>query len=694
MQKTTFDDFEIIRTLGQGAFSTVYLVKKKKNNKQYALKIIKMEKLSKIEQENSVNEIRILSSIVHPNIISYKESFWNGKNKTLNIITEYCDDGDLEIKINKMKRNKIRFTEKLIWNYAIQILLGLKALHDKGIIHRDLKSANIFLSKLKNKCKIGDLNTGKVIKKNKNNNKSNYQIGTPSYFSPEIWNKGEVSYQSDIWALGCIIYEMCCLRMPFKGKTMMELKDNICKGKIEKINSRYSKELWEFIKSLLIIDPEKRPNCDSILQSKILKDKLNNMPELNFLYNKTNNFKDEELSLIDTIEYKNLWDLENKIPNKKRYTKTNILNYELDETINNESSYCEINNSDLEQNIKNEQQNKSNKEHIFNDYNYDGIKNIKKELINSNELLKIKRQNKNKSCCLFINQKQKIKPKFERLELKNNRSYSCYINLNLIQIKRRNPNYKKEYIHQKYISELINKKKDMKNVKTKQNKKIQKNTNKTTSKKIYNSPKQNKINNKQKTSKKEMKIGKKNIFLEDKYINFSSAKKENIKYNYTNFKINRAEKFSKIRLSLNLKNKNHICHNLSIKYKNDINIINNPDKTKKIKKLETSYNKHQEKIKNKNKNNMVNKTKEKSYDLDDKNIINIKSLNNTEDSFLKNKLKKKKINSKIKLVEIDLNQKENKINLTKSMIHTNPFNKIYTNTYTKDINKRKEKIKK
>ena len=685
MQKTTFDDFEIIRTLGQGAFSTVYLVTRKKNNKQYALKIIKMENLSKIEQENSLNEIRILSSIVHPNIISYKESFWNGKNKTLNIITEYCDDGDLETKINKMKRNKIRFTEKLIWNYTFQILLGLKALHDKGIIHRDLKSENVFLSKLNNKCKIVDLNTGKVIKKNKNNNKNNYQIGTPSYFSPEIWNNGKVSYKSDIWALGCIIYEMCNLRMPFKGKNMMELKDNICKGKIEKINSRYSKELWEFIKSLLIIAPEKRPNCDSILQSKILKDKLNNMPELNYLYNKSNILDDEELSLIDTIEYKNLWDLENKIPNKKRYTKTNLLNYELDETINNESSYCEINNSDLEQNNTNVQQKKSNNEHIFNDYNYDGIKNIKKEIIN---------QNKNKSCCLFINQKQKIKPKFERLELKNNRSYSCYINLNFIQIKRRNPNYQKEYIHQKYISELINKKKDKKNMKTKQNKKIQKIANKTTAKKIYNSPKPNKINNNQKTSKKEMRIGEKNIFLEDKYINFSSAKKENIKYNYTNFKINRAEKFSKIRLSLNLKSKNHICHNLSIKYKNDRNVINNPVQTKKIKKLETSYNKHQEQIKNKNKNNLINKTKEKSYDLDNKNIMKVKSLNNTEDSFLKNKLKKKKINSKIKLVEIDLNQKENKINLTKSMIHTNPFNKIYTNTYTKDINKRKEKIKK
>ena len=147
---------------------------------------------------------------------------------------------------------------------------------------------------------------------------------------------------------------------------MMELKDNICKGKFEKINSRYSKELWELIKSLLVIDPEKRPNCDKILESKIIKDKLNNVPELSDLYNKSNNINDEELSLIDTIEYKNLWDLENKIPNKKRYTKTNVINNDLDETINNDSSFSEITNLDLEKNIKKEKQNKSSNNNYFN----------------------------------------------------------------------------------------------------------------------------------------------------------------------------------------------------------------------------------------------------------------------------------------------------------------------------------------
>ena len=253
MKKTTFYDFEILSTLGQGAYSTVYLVKRKKDNKQYALKSIIMEKLSKIEQQNNLNEIRILSSIYHPNIISYKEAFWNSKNKTLNIIMEYCDDGDLETKINTMKRNKIKFDENLIWIYTIQILFGLKALHDKGVIHRDLKSANIFLSKLNSKCKIGDLNTGKILKNN-NKNPINYQIGTPPYASPEVWKNQKISYKCDIWALGCIVYEMCTLRLPFKGKNMHELKENICKGKYEKISSRYSKELWDFIQTLLEVD--------------------------------------------------------------------------------------------------------------------------------------------------------------------------------------------------------------------------------------------------------------------------------------------------------------------------------------------------------------------------------------------------------------------------------------------------------
>ena len=123
MKKTSFNDFEFLRTLGKGAFSTVYLVRRKKDQKQYALKSILMEKLKEKEQKNCVNEIRILSSVSHPNIIGYKEAFWNDKNKTLNLVMEYCDDDNLETKINNMKRNKKKFDEDNIWKYALQIIL-------------------------------------------------------------------------------------------------------------------------------------------------------------------------------------------------------------------------------------------------------------------------------------------------------------------------------------------------------------------------------------------------------------------------------------------------------------------------------------------------------------------------------------------------------------------------------------------
>ena len=174
----------------------------------------------------------------------------------------------------------------------------------------------IFLTKEKNQCKIGDLNVSKVMK---DKYLRNSQIGTPTYSSPEIWQNKPYSYKSDLWSVGCIIYEMCCLRTPFKGKNFEELCQNICNGKIEKISSRYSNELWNLIKMLLEVDVNKRVDCNNILNSDLIKNKIN---EISDIYtNNHNSNVDDDSSMLDTIEYKNLRDLENKIPNKKKYSK-------------------------------------------------------------------------------------------------------------------------------------------------------------------------------------------------------------------------------------------------------------------------------------------------------------------------------------------------------------------------------------
>ena len=126
INQTTLDDFIIEKVIGKGSFGSVYLVKRKADNKLYALKSVFLEKLNKKEKENSVNEVRLLASVSHPNVIGYKEAFLDDKNNTLNIIMEYADDGDLQTKINQKRKEQKVYNEKIICLYSIQMIEGLK----------------------------------------------------------------------------------------------------------------------------------------------------------------------------------------------------------------------------------------------------------------------------------------------------------------------------------------------------------------------------------------------------------------------------------------------------------------------------------------------------------------------------------------------------------------------------------------
>ena len=318
---TTLDDFSIERVIGKGSFGSVFLVRRKLDQKLYALKSVFLEKLNKKEQENSVNEVRLLASVSHPNVISYKEAFFDEKNNSLNIIMEYADNGDLQTEINKKKNNSEIFNEDIIWLYSIQMIEGLKALHDKKIMHRDLKSANIFLSKNKLQCKLGDMNVSKIIKEKV----LRTQTGTPYYASPEVWRDEPYSYKSDLWSIGIVIYEMCALEPPFNGKDLDELYENVIQGKINRINKCYSDDLWNMILMLLQNDVEKRVNCDEFLESDLIRRKieeLKNNDDINYegyLLEENINLKSEDNVLLDTIKFRNFNELKNNLPSLKNY---------------------------------------------------------------------------------------------------------------------------------------------------------------------------------------------------------------------------------------------------------------------------------------------------------------------------------------------------------------------------------------
>ena len=313
------NNFELISKLGEGSYSTVYKVRRKADLKMYALKKVKLKNLSEKEKQNALNEIRILASIKSDHIITYKEAFIEEKEKILCLVTEFANKGDLFQKITYFKQMQKSFEEKDIWNIFIQILQGLKCLHDHNILHRDLKSANIFLFN-NNLAKIGDLNVSKVTK----NGIGHTQTGTPYYASPEVWNDESYTNKSDIWSLGCVLYEMICLTPPFKAESMDGLYHKIIKGKYNKIPEKYSKELNEILKLLFNVNPKERPSCDELLKNSIIKNRIEFFEENNKFNDDINN--NEESELLKTIKIsKNLLFLSGRLP-KANYNNENEAN--------------------------------------------------------------------------------------------------------------------------------------------------------------------------------------------------------------------------------------------------------------------------------------------------------------------------------------------------------------------------------
>ncbi|CAG9315583.1 unnamed protein product [Blepharisma stoltei] len=173
---------------------------------------------------------------------------------------EYADGGDLHTKIKNHILCNTSFPESQIWTIFIQLIRGLKALHDNKILHRDLKSANIFMCS-DGTVKIGDMNIAKISK----NGFANTMVGTPFYASPEIWQYQTYNLKSDMWSLGCIIYEMITLHPPFIASDIKSLYKKISLGNYKRLPTQYSTDLNNIVRQLLSIKPEFRPSCSRLL---------------------------------------------------------------------------------------------------------------------------------------------------------------------------------------------------------------------------------------------------------------------------------------------------------------------------------------------------------------------------------------------------------------------------------------------
>ncbi|XP_071033835.1 serine/threonine-protein kinase Nek8 isoform X3 [Parasteatoda tepidariorum] len=299
--------YEKIRTVGKGAFGTAVLYRKKYDDSLVIVKEINMHDLTASERQLAINEVSVLSMLNHENIVSYYDSF--EEDGLLMIEMEYADGGNLAQYLAQMKTS---LDEKDILLFFKQIVSAIKHMHDHNILHRDLKTANIFLTK-DGAVKVGDFGISKMLTTKQGGAMT--VVGTPYYISPEMCEGKFYNQKSDIWALGCILYEMACQQKTFEGSNLPALVNKIVKGQFAPVRGNYSPGFKQLIRDLLQRDPDMRPTATEILN--------NRLPSLIMVYDEDNNkdYEDSEISM--DFEY------QGQPGNSKRFSNFKSVLYEV-----------------------------------------------------------------------------------------------------------------------------------------------------------------------------------------------------------------------------------------------------------------------------------------------------------------------------------------------------------------------------
>lgn len=256
--------FVELRCVGRGQYGTCHLVTHKTHGVNIAKKIPIPSRKNSRERELAQQEVDLLRRLDHPNIVGYVDSFVIDGG-TLVIVMQYCEGGDLAKYIEDVTIKNCPFSETQIMNWFVQILQALMYIHSLRILHRDLKSSNIFLTKNARVCKVGDFGIARILESSLDTAQT--VVGTPYYLSPEVCENMPYTFKSDVWSLGCILYELCVLKHAFSASNLLGIVYKIVSDTYDPIPDRYSEDLRNLIRSLLTKKAEDRANVEELLNS-------------------------------------------------------------------------------------------------------------------------------------------------------------------------------------------------------------------------------------------------------------------------------------------------------------------------------------------------------------------------------------------------------------------------------------------
>jgi len=226
------------------------------------------------ERQEAVNEIRVLASVGGPFNIRFLEAFVDAD--VLYIVTEFAAHGDLFGWL-KARKGRGALKEATVWSFFIQMCYGLQSLHERNILHRDLKSANVFMMSDRH-VTLGDFGVAKVLKTA--DALARTQVGTPYYVAPEVWRNKPYNGKCDVWSLGCLLYELLTFKPPFDSNSMDGLARKVMRGKFEPISAAYSADMHELVAKLLVVEQRDRPTVEQILAMPSVQRRLDLLPPL------------------------------------------------------------------------------------------------------------------------------------------------------------------------------------------------------------------------------------------------------------------------------------------------------------------------------------------------------------------------------------------------------------------------------